>query len=140
MMRARLVATLACAGLAACATSSPAGGGRYLQILNAQKAVVAEFDTGSGGQMPCKNQLHFVLQARPSTIARCSDSASTDALPYSFVAHNQSAESDGLRPSSPYLVRASTAELCAVMRNSTARPDAKVKIIQDHCGAARARP
>ena len=138
-MLTRIAIAFACAGLTACATSpTTTDSGRYLQILSQSgDKVIAEIDTRAGGMLDCSTQAHFVLQSRPTAKVRCSATSSTDPLPYSYVAHNQSSESDGYRPSSPYLVRASTAAVCASMRDATARPDAKVKIFEDRCGSKR---
>jgi hypothetical protein len=115
----------------ACATA--VGEGRYMLIGNQAGRVVVEIDTGNGGMASCANQVAMASQSRPSGVAyRCSTVPSEDPLPYSFVAHQQTRESDGFKPSQPYRVRVADRARCAQVRDSTARGE-KTVIVEDHC-------
>ena len=126
-----LLAALGLAALAACATTS--GEGRYMQVSNAAGRVVVEIDTGNGGMASCANQVAMVSANRPAGVTyRCSATPSDEPLPYSFVAHQQTRESDGLKPSQPYRVRVADQARCAVVRDATARGE-KTVIVEDRC-------
>jgi hypothetical protein len=113
--------------LTGCAT--PAGG-RYLLISSGER-VVAEIDTGAGGQNSCSNQV-AMIRLHAGYVASCSDAPASSPLPYSYKVHMQVRESDGFKPSSPYWVRTDTKARCASMRDGTSRGE-KVVIIENRC-------
>ena len=125
--------------LSACAGSvidpQSVGQGRYLQFLQGT-TVFVETDTSNAGMMDCSNQAYQIMQQTPSFKGRtrCSFQPSNDSLPFSYRAHRQLNESDGFKPSSPYLTRTSTSQVCISMRRATAALE-KTVILEDHCGA-----
>lgn len=121
----------ACAGLPA--DPGGIGQGQYLQVFSGS-TVVAEIDTSNAGMLPCSQQAYQLLQQNPSLKdrVRCAFARSTDPLPFGFRAHRRLAESDGFKPSAPYLTRVSTAQLCRTMRDATAAVERTV-ILEDGC-------
>lgn len=133
---ALLLATFGCANL----DPQNVGSGHYMQVFLGTK-VVAEIETSNAGMLNCPNQAYQTMQGDPSLVGRvkCSFSPSQDTLPYSFRAHRQFTPSDGFKPASPYLVRLSTSENCASMRQATSRME-KTVIVDDNCTTAVATP
>lgn len=117
--------------LAACATSSSVGEGRYLLVSVGGK-VVAEIDTGNGGMASCANQVAMTGNRNPQVTMHCAAEPAKEPLAFSYRAHQQVRESDGYKPSSPYWVRADTRARCATMRDATRRGD-KTVILEDRC-------
>jgi len=109
------------------------GQGQYLQVLSGS-TVVAEIDTSNTGMMACSQQAYQLLQQNPTLQGklRCASTRTGDALPFGFRAHRRLAESDGFKPSAPYLTRVSTAQLCRTMRDATAAAERTV-ILEDGC-------
>jgi len=123
-----------CMGLAGCATTeSGSAEGRYLQVSNAGR-VVAEIDTGAGGMASCGNQIAMMKANRSGGVTdmRCSPTPSAEPLPFGFVVQQMQRESDGFKPSSPYLVRVDTRVRCVRIREETARAE-KTVIVEDRC-------
>jgi hypothetical protein len=122
--------------LPACGTIDPnnIGMGRYLQVFDRTGRVVIETDTHNAGLMNCPNQANLLIQGHPTlaSLTKCSDTSFAASLPFSFIAHMQLRESDGYRPSSPYLTRVLTREACINMRDATAKME-KTIIVEDHC-------
>ena len=117
--------------VAACATA--VGEGRYMLVADPAGRVVVEIDTGNGGMASCANQVAMVAQAPPAGVTyRCSAAPSGDPLPYFFVAHQRTRESDGFKPSQPYRIRAADRARCAQVRDATAREE-KTVIVEDRC-------
>ena len=130
-----LVITVASArGCAKSPNAAPAiGSGQYLQFSNGS-AVIAETDTTSAGLMNCPNQANLAVQQNPVLAGKvkCAAGPATETLAFSFKAHNQSTESDGLKRSSPFVTRASTSALCKKMRDATKAQQSTV-ILEDRC-------
>ena len=111
------------------------GQGRYLQFLQGTRVVV-EVDTSNAGMMDCSHQAYLSMQQAPTLKgrAKCSFQPTSDPLPFSYRAHRQLNESDGFRPSSPYLTRTLTSQVCVTMRRATSALE-KTVILEDHCDA-----
>lgn len=128
----RLATWLAPLALAACATTAPnVGEGRYLLVSVGGK-VVAEIDTGTGGMASCANQVAMTGNRNPQVTMHCAAEPAKVPLAYSYRAHQQTRESDGFKPSSPYWVRADSSARCATMREATRRSE-KTVILEDRC-------
>lgn len=126
--------------LAGCSTVDPnnIGTGRYLQVLDQSGSAVLETDTHNAGLLNCPNQANLLIQQNPklAPLTKCSDTSFAAALPFSFVAHIQLRESDGYRPASPYRTRTRTSEICANLREATAKME-KTVILEDHCDGSK---
>jgi hypothetical protein len=122
--------------LGGCSTVDPnnIGTGRYLQVFDRSGRAVIETDTHNAGLLNCPNQANQLIQQQPTLapLTKCSDSSFAGSLPFSFVAHVQLRESDGFRPSSPYMTRTLTSEICVTVRQSAAQME-KTVILEDNC-------
>lgn len=127
--------TIALAGCSSFGDEYSVGNGQYLQVLRGQ-TVILETDTSNAGMMNCPNQVYRLIRDHPSmsSTTKCSSRATTDSLPFSFRAHRQLTESDGYKRASPFITRTATSQMCATIREATAKMEQTV-ILEDSCGA-----
>ena len=120
-------------------TAGGVGAGRYLQVFDANGRVALEMDTHNAGLLNCPNQAHQLMQSSPALQGhvKCSDKSFSGSLPFSYVAHRRLSESDGYLPSSPYLTRAMSSDICTKLRQETSKLE-KTVILEDKCGGSQA--
>ncbi len=121
-------------GCASTTDPNSVGTGRYLQFFSRDGRVIVEMDTHMSGMMNCPNQAYHSIQSNPTmaSLTKCSNQSFAGVLPFSFLAHRRLNESDGYRPSSPYLTRTSTSQLCTTIRQDTSKME-KTFIVEDNC-------
>lgn len=126
--------------LGGCSTVDPdsIGNGRYLQVFDRNGRAVLETDTHNAGLLNCLSQANQLIQQQPTfaPLTKCSDKSVAGSLPFSFIAHVQQRESDGYVPSSPYMTRTLTPQICVTLRQAAAQME-KTVILKDNCSVAK---